>query len=634
MNRTLTQKDASNNCSSLSEALLDPSSINTTALFSWLGYLDNTLRLDQQYWIENQKGDNCSAISPLGQRTTPNCSEPLPALCRSTAPIADQFNANTAEKWQITVNSLGQQLKGYRDKRSFRFLGVRYADKPVRFTHSQQFTTAGEYDATKYAPECMQGEGDMSEDCLFLNIWTPYLPRKGDTSTHLKPVLFWIHGGAFAAGSGSDPTFDGGNYASRGDVVMVSINYRLGNLGFLAIDGTSATGNYGFGDMITALDWVQTHISDFGGDRNRITVGGQSAGAAAVRAMLGSPKAAGKFSAAIMQSNLGGQGFAHPYSSYMTVKDYQANHTNTILDQIKCNGHSSLPCAQKTDASVLLNCDQAAFLIQDGTYITMPELSLNHTQSITNVPVLMGQMQGDAVFFIDDAPETANLTAAIADTPWNSSVVTHPEDFAVAFPNNTVVRDMSTNSTDPDLIAAVYNTTVTAGNDAMFRCVGQATAYAGSLNSVLGPIFYYEIERSYLTYPSRPACNAPVEPDFPFGNPEHQTYKCHSGDNFFTFGNVAFLKMADRDGHDITFAQVAMDSWASFVRTGNPNPSTEFLRAKGFEDVIGVLEESGSWNAVNASGPAKRLLDWQSVEVGFNEGSQCEDLGLGLRMFD
>jgi carboxylesterase type B len=132
--------------------------------------------------------------------------------------------------------------------------------------------------------------------------------------------MFWIHGGAFTSGTGNDPTMDGANIVSRGDVVLVTINYRLGSFGFLALDDGVTKGNYGFADQINALDWVRRNIQDFGGDPNRITVFGQSAGAGSVRAMLASPEAEGKFKGAIPQSNLGGGGYGTTYSQYLTIE--------------------------------------------------------------------------------------------------------------------------------------------------------------------------------------------------------------------------------------------------------------------------------------------------------------------------
>lgn len=144
--------------------------------------------------------------------------------------------------------------------------------------------------------------GAISEDCLYLNVWTP---AKSDRERH--PVLVFIHGGANTEGSGSVPVYDGSGLAAKG-LVVVTINYRLGPFGFLAHPELTreapyhASGNYGLLDQIAALRWVNTNIAAFGGDPSRITVSGQSAGAFGVRNLLGSPLAAGQFQRAIAES--------------------------------------------------------------------------------------------------------------------------------------------------------------------------------------------------------------------------------------------------------------------------------------------------------------------------------------------
>ena len=145
----------------------------------------------------------------------------------------------------------------YRDKFIFRFKGIRYAAQPKLFTYSSLYEGSDSVSALSSGPKCVQtgcSGSDCSEDCLFLNIWTPYLPLNGRTpQTRPKDVMFWIHVGAFTGGTGADPTFDGGNMESRGDVVMVAINYHLSALGFLALIDGKTNGNYGLGDIITAL---------------------------------------------------------------------------------------------------------------------------------------------------------------------------------------------------------------------------------------------------------------------------------------------------------------------------------------------------------------------------------------------
>jgi para-nitrobenzyl esterase len=151
---------------------------------------------------------------------------------------------------------------------------------------------------------------ETSEDCLTLNVWTP-----GADPGRRRPVLVWIHGGAFVFGSGSQAPYDGAGLAALGDVVVVTLNYRLGALGFLALPALSeeeggVCGNFGLLDQIAALGWVREHASAFGGDPEQVTLFGESAGGMSVGTLLGTPAARGLFRAAIAQS-----GAAHNVST-------------------------------------------------------------------------------------------------------------------------------------------------------------------------------------------------------------------------------------------------------------------------------------------------------------------------------
>lgn len=152
-------------------------------------------------------------------------------------------------------------------------------------------------------------------------------------------------------GSGGDLGYDGAHMASRGDVVVVTVNYRLGALGFLALNDGKTTGNYGLADQITALDWVRAHIKDFGGDPDQITVFGQSAGGASVHAYLQSPKAIGKFAAGIEMSHLGGLNYATTYSHYLTIEEQFERAVKPILNSTGClDASSHLECLRDVDA--------------------------------------------------------------------------------------------------------------------------------------------------------------------------------------------------------------------------------------------------------------------------------------------
>ena len=137
----------------------------------------------------------------------------------------------------------------------------------------------------------------FAEDCLYLNVWTP----AADAAK--RPVLVWLHGGGFTTGSGSQPIYDGARLARRGDVVVVTLNYRLGALGFLGLPGSAgACANPGLLDQIAALRWVQENVAAFGGDPAQVTLFGESAGAMSVGTLLGTPRARGLFARAILQS--------------------------------------------------------------------------------------------------------------------------------------------------------------------------------------------------------------------------------------------------------------------------------------------------------------------------------------------
>ncbi|UPT61473.1 MAG: carboxylesterase family protein [Hyphomonadaceae bacterium JAD_PAG50586_4] len=190
------------------------------------------------------------------------------------------------------------------------FRGIAYARAPLgdlRWRPPARMPRwRGLRDASQFGPACVQPASPFfdyaatSEDCLFLNIWAPRNARHA-------PVLFWIHGGSLLNGSGSDPIFDGSRFAERG-IIVVSINYRLGVLGWLAHPELSAesrahvSGNYGLMDQIEALRWVRRNIGAFGGDLGNITIAGESAGALSVMYLMAAPEARGLFHRAIAQS--------------------------------------------------------------------------------------------------------------------------------------------------------------------------------------------------------------------------------------------------------------------------------------------------------------------------------------------
>lgn len=474
--------------------------------------------------------------------------------------------------------------------------------------------------ALAFGNYCAQSSSTGSEDCLFLNIWTPYLPNPSASSSsdNLKPVMFWIHGGGFTGGTGADRTFDGGSLASRGDVVVVTINYRLTTLGFLALEDGVTNGNYGIADQITALDWVIANIADFGGDADRTTIFGQSAGAGSVRALMASPKAEGKFAGAIPQSNLGGLNYGKPYSEYYTIHKEMEVAGNAILQEANCtNATSQVDCLRALDTFTLLNlATTAEYIVVDGTYITSDHLQLNGSKA--SYSLLMGTMRDDAGALID-YPDTSNETAYLDEIGWDE-----PPAGLFPIPNGT--------NTTLDLYAMTTRYTT----DGMFRCIDEATVYSGLENGVWDQVYYYEFERSYQLYnwPEYSVCQPPVSADYPYGDPSQPYFKCHSGDLYEVFGTILFNNQPLRDENDIPFEQFTVDTWSSFARTFDPNPDPAYLEARGYTNTTQVLEESGQWVPATKGNLTLRALTWPPYQSGFREKSQCEGLGLPLTYWE
>ncbi|KAF2838201.1 cholinesterase [Patellaria atrata CBS 101060] len=614
-------------CAAFNEVLWTPTLYNATFDGnSFLGFLAYNSG-DDRFWISSTSNSSCRTISASGRIRSSRCTVKYPVLCTQSAPASYLNAIDTSEKWQVTVNSAGQRITGFRDKYSFRFQGIRYASQPERFTHSTPYHTKGNFSALAFSPPCMQRYcpgSSCSEDCLFLNIWSPRLPSSSASFKSLKPILVWFHGGAFTGGTGSDPTFDGSSFVSRGDVVVVTVNYRLSTLGFLVLDDGVTKGNFGIGDQITALEWLKVHAKDFGGDPERITVAGQSAGAASVRALLGSPRAKGLFHAGIMMSSLGGYAYATTYSEYYSLPDAVTTVTNPFLEATGCTGEDKLECLRGIDAlEIQTKGYEIRFVVQDGEYVTYPRLPLSKNSTALKVPMIIGWMRDDGAAMISYPKNITSASDFIASQGLPASLVASSSVFPLP--------------SGPDTIQNIFNLTARIATDAEFRCLGQATAYAGVRNSVFPNVWVYEFDRAYQIpewSPNDPNCKPPPTTSHPLGDPAREYFKCHSGDLLSVFGTLSRQSLPDRDDHDIPFSQRVLDSFAAFVRTHDPNPDPEFLEARGFVNTMGAVEEDGRWVEVEGRGEmGLRMMALAGRGEGgmktWREREQCEVLGLG-----
>jgi para-nitrobenzyl esterase len=247
-------------------------------------------------------------------------------------------------------------LEGDQKHGVFQFRGIPYAAPPVgnlRWAAPQPPAAWQDVrDATTFGNAAIQTAADptmdlgahQSEDCLYLNVWSPSLDPQAR-----QPVVVWIHGGGFLSGAGSMPDFDGTAIAARG-VTYVSINYRLGAFGFL--DHPEVGGNFAVQDWVAALEWVSRNIAAFGGDPDNVTIFGQSAGATAVRTLLATPSAQGLFHRAILQS----AGFERAAALRDTAREQILEASARLIDQV--GGSEQLrqaPVDQVRQASFMLS---------------------------------------------------------------------------------------------------------------------------------------------------------------------------------------------------------------------------------------------------------------------------------------
>lgn len=612
-------------CRALSETLLTQATVQNyssdfAAALSYLAFAGR-VSPDQAYHIA---GGNLqvSQQAQLSFQTATQNDSALPVLCTQSSRASEPPNSTGVVSNELAVAAAGYVYLGYRNQKSFRFLGIRYATPPTRFQYSSIYTDTGKMvNATAYGSQCIQ-VGGGSEDCLFLNIQTPYIPKAG-SSNGLRPVLFWIHGGGFTGGTGADPLSDGGNLASREDIVVVTINYRLSTLGFLAIPGTDIKGNFGIGDQIVALNWTVQNIARFGGDPEKITIIGESAGAGSVRTLLGSPPAIGMFQGAVAMSNLGGGvdlglegNYGTTYSSYYTINESYTVAGPQIFNGSNCTQptlRGKIACLKTVNSTDLVSLATVArYVVQDGTIVNTPELDVvNRNGSSAYVPIIFGNAANDGASFSNLSPtpiqnETAGLMYGLGIN----------ESYAQAIILSGLFPYYDTGNVTFDS----FNVTQRVATDNTFRCIDQATVYAGAKTGAFPAAYYYEFERTINGYNPENVSGAPITPGYPNGNPDLPYFKLHGADMDWLFGNF-YVPL--RDANDLYSVQLVSGYFAEFVKTGQPNPPVDYLRARGYSKTLQGVQESGPWNKVaDATGPIKHL-NYPATTGTFVDVPQC-----------
>jgi para-nitrobenzyl esterase len=380
--------------------------------------------------------------------------------------------------------------------------------------------------------------GAQAEDCLFLNVYTPA------ADAGRRPVMVWIHGGAFVLGAGSQLLYDGRALARRGDVVVVTINYRLGALGFLDLEAQlgaefASSANLGLLDQIAALAWVRENIARFGGDPHNVTIFGESAGGMSVGTLLGSPPARGLFQRAIPQS--GAAHNAHDRETSSRVADFFLRAVGADPRALRDAPVERILAAQ---LQCTLRVGELGVLIAfqptvGSTGLPEPPLAAVRAGSAAGVPVLVGTTRDEWRLFEFLDPGQREMD----DAGFNARVAERVGREAAAVFTDVYRKD-APEAAPADHFAAFET-------DRVFRVPAVRLADAQAAHA---PVYGYEF--AWPSPAQRGALGA-----------------CHAVELPFVFGTLDAPGMATFSGSGPDaerLSDVVMSTWAAFARSGDP----------------------------------------------------------------
>jgi len=422
------------------------------------------------------------------------------------------------------------------------FKGIPFAAPPVGNLRWKAPQPVAQWDtvlqADKFGPDPVQAWGSpkgKSEDCLYLNVWTP-----AKFTNDRIPVLVWIYGGGFNGGATSVPTYNGEHLARKG-VVLVSIAYRVGHLGFLAHpelsteDPNHVSGNYGLLDMIAGLQWVQKNIAAFGGDPNKVTIFGESAGGIAVSMLCASPLAKGLFHGSISQSG-GSFGPSRPTT-------YPGENMKRLPDAeqdgfayAKRAGVSSIAELRKISSDKLPQAGFGkgmAWPIIDGWVIPDDQYKLYEAGKFNDTPILVGYNSDEGASFTRTKDPKEYITGVEA------RYGKFADDLLKAYP----VDENSVPKTARDL-----------ARDAAF---GWHTWSWARLQAKMGKskAYYYYFDQ---------------HPDYPADSPKAGYGSPHGQDVAFVFQHLDASNPETTES-DLGISEAMATYWTNFAKTGDPN---------------------------------------------------------------
>lgn len=507
------------------------------------------------------------------------------------------------------VQTMYGKLHGTKDGNIEIFKGIPYAAPPVgefRWRPPQPLKAwDGERDATKFGFNCAQAgwprkpgtiaEGS-SEDCLYLNIWRP----ENSNAKSKLPVMVWIHGGGFVGGSGSSMETSGNSFAKNG-VMLVTINYRLGRLGFFAFPALSEErpdefkGNYAFMDQIAALQWIQKNIAAFGGDPKNVTIFGESAGGVSVHSLITIPSAKGLFHKAILESSGGRDGVLtgrplnkenadpfYPISAEQIGINFARRHGIEGTDEAALAKLRALSTAEIVDGGEENDGPGGKRIysgsILDGKLVVQTSQSAYLAGRQPNIPIIIGSNSAEVPAGFVNAASKDELLSMFG-----------------------TLRDEAAAAYDPQGKAELPELLTMVNTDKVWAEPARFTANAFAKKNTAAYIYLFSYVADSLKNRMRYGASHGSEIPYVFNTLESRR------------GNLATTK------NDKEVANLMHQYWINFAKNGNPNggklPNWPAYHPSKNE----LLEIQSDGKAVGKPDPKKARLDVIEKEVKFRK---------------